>query len=152
MSCVPAPTPPNWVSASSTKITAFCNASSTRRSLSNTTSVCPNHWLRMFLSTNTGRPSSAATASIKNVLPLPIAPATAAPGNAASPLALKRGMSSSFRNVLRSENPTTSSRECSGFLNSITSSPSCARINSSTLPITPAGVSGSPQWAAPASN
>ncbi len=50
VSCVSAPTPPNCVSASSTKISTLDSALRTRRSRSKITSVWPNHWLRMFFS------------------------------------------------------------------------------------------------------
>ncbi len=124
VSCVSSPTPPNCVSASSTKITTRPSENSTRRRRSKSTSVWPYHWLRMFFSVRTGTFSSAATASKMKVFPPPMGPETAAPGRASAPLERMRGISSSLRNALSLVKPTTSAMVWVGILNSTTSSPS----------------------------
>ena len=123
--CASLPTSPNWVSASSTKMSTFTSAISNRRSRSKMTSVCPNHILRMLLRTSTGMSSSPASPSKMNVFPLPMGPQTLIPEIASGPVEVMRGINCAFRKSTNFWLPTMSLRLCAGFLNSTTSSPNC---------------------------
>ena len=143
--CASLPTSPNCVSASSTKMSTFTNAMSNRRSRSKMTSVCPNHMLRMFFNTRTGMSNSPASPSKINVFPLPMGPQTLSPEMASVPVEVILGIRRVLRNSTRFWLPTMSFRVCAGFLNSTTSSPNCAWINSETFSMTASGRSFSPE-------
>ena len=142
--CASLPTSPNCVSASSTKISTFTSAISNRRSRSKMTSVCPNHILRMFFNTRTGISNSPASPSKINVFPLPMGPQTLNPEIASAPVEVIRGIRRVLRNSTNFRLPTMSFSVCAGFLNSTTSSPNCAWINSETFSMTASGRSFPP--------